>query len=57
MFKTELTPVTVDQQTIDHYVAKGRRLRSNAWLEFFRAIVAPAKTPPVTAAPKARATA
>ena len=30
MFRTNLTPPTVDQLTIDHYVAKGKRARSQA---------------------------
>ncbi|MGD1926824.1 MAG: hypothetical protein ACFB03_21965 [Paracoccaceae bacterium] len=56
MFNTSLTPPTVDQKTIDHYVAKGSRLRSNAWAEFFQAVFTSTKTVPVQIAPKGRAT-
>ncbi|MEL6999200.1 MAG: hypothetical protein AAFP68_13135 [Pseudomonadota bacterium] len=56
MFNTSLTPPTVDQKTIDHYVAKGSRLRSNAWAEFFQAMFTSTKTVPVQIAPKGRAT-
>ena len=38
MIKSSLTPPTFDQATVDHYVAKGRRARANAFAEFFRAI-------------------
>ena len=38
MFDTSLTPPTIDQATIDHYVARGSRLRSRAFLDLFRAI-------------------
>ena len=38
MIKSSLTPPIVDQATVDHYVAKGRRERSKALAEFFRAI-------------------
>ena len=38
MFATPLTPPTIDQATIDHYVARGSRLRSHAFLDLFRAI-------------------
>lgn len=45
MFETSLTPPSVDQATVDHYVAKGRRLRSRAFTDLFRAIfAAPAAT-------------
>lgn len=30
MIKSSLTPPQVDQATVDHYVAKGSRLRSKA---------------------------
>ena len=48
MFKTSLTPPTVDQATVDHYVAKGRRERSHALAEFVRAIFS---APETTTAP------
>ena len=38
MIKSSLTPPNFDQATVDHYVAKGRRERSKAILEFFRSI-------------------
>lgn len=38
MIKSSLTPPTVDQATVDHYVAKGRRERSRAVAEFFQAL-------------------
>lgn len=38
MFTTPLTPPTVDQATIDHYVAKGRRERSRAFAEMIRSL-------------------
>ena len=38
MFDTSLTPPSVDQATVDHYVAKGRRLRSRAFVDLYRAI-------------------
>lgn len=40
MIKSNLTPPTIDQATIDHYVAKGRRERSLAIAALFRAIFA-----------------
>ena len=45
MIKSNLTPPTVDQATIDHYVAKGNSLRSRAVIEFFRSLF-PAKSTP-----------
>lgn len=36
MIKSTLTPPTVDQATIDHYVAKGSRERSQAFRAMFR---------------------
>ena len=38
MPKTNLTPPTVDQATIDHYIAKGQRERSRAFTDFFRGL-------------------
>lgn len=38
MPRTPLAPPTVDQATIDYYVAKGRRERSRAVAEMVRAI-------------------
>jgi len=38
MIKTSLTPPTVDQATIDHYVAKGKRERSRAFLDMLAAV-------------------
>lgn len=40
MIKSSLTPPTVDQATIDYYVARGKRARSEAFVELFRAIFA-----------------
>lgn len=58
MFKTPLTPPTVDQATIDHYVAKGRRERSRAITEMVRSLFsAPAVQKPVTVTGKADCTA
>lgn len=54
MFNTILTPPTVDQATVDHYVAKGRRLRANAWAEFFRALFPSTGTPTTTVKTAAR---
>ena len=36
MFTTTLTPPAFDQAAVDHYVAKGRRERSQALVAFFR---------------------
>ncbi|MEO1495130.1 MAG: hypothetical protein AAFV19_23550 [Pseudomonadota bacterium] len=44
MIKSSLTPPTIDQATIDLYVAKARRERSIAFVTFLRAIFAGAKT-------------
>lgn len=38
MIKSSLTPPSVDQATIDHYVAKGRRERSHAFLSMLRSL-------------------
>ncbi|MFK7942266.1 MAG: hypothetical protein AB8B85_05030 [Paracoccaceae bacterium] len=38
MIKSSLTPPTVDQATVDLYVAKGRRERARAVVAFFRAL-------------------
>lgn len=38
MIKSSLTPPAFDQATIDHYVAKGRRARSQALADLVRAI-------------------
>lgn len=40
MIKSTLTPPTIDQATIDHYVAKGQRERSRAFINFFRSLFA-----------------
>lgn len=39
MIKSSLTPPKVDQATIDHYVAKGRRERSLAFWAAIRSLV------------------
>lgn len=38
MFTTSLTPPTIEQATIDHYVAKGRRERSRAFTRMIRSL-------------------
>ncbi len=38
MFDTSLTPPSFNQATVDHYVAKGSRLRSRAFRDLFRGI-------------------
>ena len=38
MIKSPLTPPTLDQATIDFYVAKGRRERSRAFAAMIRSI-------------------
>jgi hypothetical protein len=38
MIKSSLTPPTVDQATVDHYVAKGRRERSRAFAAMIRSL-------------------
>ena len=38
MFRTAITPPTFDQATVDFYVAKGRRERSNAIREMVRSL-------------------
>lgn len=51
MFDTPMIPPKVDQATVDHFVAKGRRMRSKAFVELFRAMFAsqePAITSPTT---------
>lgn len=53
MFTTSLRPPTVDQATIDHYVARGSRLRSRAFADFFRALFSSA--PDVAATKLAKA--
>lgn len=40
MFDTSLMPPSFDQATVDHYVAKGSRLRSRAFGDLFRGIFA-----------------
>ena len=50
MIKSQLTPPTVDQATVDHYVARGRRLRSHAFGEAFAALFALFRTERKTAA-------
>ena len=40
MIKSSFTPPMIDQATVDHYVAKGRRERSHAIAEFFRSLFA-----------------
>lgn len=54
MFNTSMTPPTVDQATVDYYVAKGRRERSQAAIAFFRSLF---KVAAPKAAPKSRHTA
>ena len=51
MIKSSFTPPVIDQATVDHYVAKGRRERSQAIAEFFSALFA---TKPVQKAPVQR---
>ena len=38
MFHTDLAPHTLDQATIDHYVAKGKRIRWRAIVEMVKAL-------------------
>lgn len=38
MIKTSLTPPTIDQATIDHYVAKGRREHALAFWAMLRSL-------------------
>ena len=38
MFDTPLTPPTVDQAAIDHFVARGNRLRSRAFTDLFKVL-------------------
>ena len=38
MIKSSMTPPTVDQATIDHFVAKGRRERSRAFTAMIKAL-------------------
>lgn len=38
MFDTKLSPPTIDQATIDHYVSKGRRERSRAFIAMIKAL-------------------
>lgn len=40
MIKSSLTPPTIDQATIDYYVARGKRERSKVFGALFRAIFA-----------------
>lgn len=53
MLNTSLTPPNVDQATIDRYVAKGSRLRANAFADLFRAIFSTPETLVVKPAAKA----
>ena len=53
MFDTKLTPPTIDQATIDHYVARGSRLRSRAFLDLLRAIFKAPEAKPATVSNKA----
>lgn len=51
MIKSSLTPPTVDYDTVDYYVAKGRRERSRAFFDLVQAIFSspePKGTKPVT---------
>lgn len=47
MFHTALTPPTVDQATVDFYVAKGKRARSRAIAEMVKALFTAPETRPV----------
>ena len=38
MFHTELTPPSINQAAIDHYVAKGKQVRSRAVLDMVSAL-------------------
>lgn len=44
MFDTTLTQPTIDQDTVDHYVAKGRRLRARAFADAIRSIFSAPET-------------
>ena len=57
MFDTALTPPTVDQDTVDHYVAKGRRLRARAFADMVHAIFSAPEAATATATAKADCTA
>ena len=46
MIKSPLTPPTLDQATIDFYVAKGRRERSRAITGMIRALFSEPETTP-----------
>ena len=53
MFDTKLTPPTVDQEQIDFYVARGSRLRSQAFMEMLRAIFKAPEAKPTIVSTKA----
>lgn len=44
MIKSPLTPPTIDQATIDHFVAKGRRERSAAFWAVIQSLFAKPET-------------
>ena len=50
MLDTKFTPPTVDQATVDHYVAKGRRIRSRAFVEMIRDLFSQPEQRPVVRA-------
>ena len=47
MIKSSLTPPSVNDGMIEHYVAKGRRERSRAMVEMIRALFSAPKQPVV----------
>lgn len=57
MFDTALTPPTADQDTVDHYVAKGRRLRARAFADMVHAIFSAPEAATGTSTAKADCTA
>ena len=44
MLKSTLTPPSVDQSTIDFYVAKGRRERSRAFTQMIKSLFSSPET-------------
>ncbi len=50
MFDTPLSPPTIDPATIEHYVAKGRRERSQAFAAMIRSLFRAPEPKPVATA-------
>ena len=50
MIESKFTPPTVDQAVVDHYVARGRRLRAQAFANMIRSLFSQPEQRPVAQA-------